>query len=334
MQEIPIRRLVLEKIRKWRWGKHRWILLALIILSVVGVNLIAPVQPHIQVAAENLSAEPLFTLPVLGDFYLTNTFLAMLLMDVVIILLALGVRNAAKKNELAPKGIGGVFEMLIEMLYNLTESTAGKFAGKIFPWFASILIIVLFANLLKLIPGFETIGLLHHTEHGYVAQALGGNWYTVTNQQAADGGYMVTPFFRGLSTDLNFTLAVALISVFMTQVIGVGAQGFRYFGKFVNVSTMFKKPFFGFMDFLVGLLETISEFSKILSFTFRLFGNMFAGMVLIALIGVMVPIFVPSMIMMFELFIGLIQAFVFGMLTMVFMAQATQGHGAEEEHSS
>ncbi len=321
----------MEKTRKWRWGKHRWILLLLIILSVIGVNIIAPVQPHIQVAAETLSAEPLFTLPVLGDFYLTNTILAMLLMDIVIILIALGVRNAAKKNELAPGGIGGAFEMLIEMLYNLTQNTAGKFAPKIFPWFATILIVVLFANLLKLIPGFETVGLLHHAEHGYETQALGGNWYTVLNQEK-EGGSIVTPFLRGVSTDLNFTLALALISVFMTQVIGIQAQGFRYFGKFVNVSTMFKKPFFGFMDLLVGLLELISEFSKILSFTFRLFGNMFAGMVLLALIGVMIPVFMPSMIMMFELFIGLIQAFVFGMLTMVFMAQATQGHGAEEEH--
>lgn len=322
----------MEKTRKWRWGKHRWVLLLLIILSVIGVNLIAPVQPHIQVAAENLSSEPLFSLPVLGDFYLTNTLMAMLLMDLVIILIALGVRNAAKKNELAPGGIGGAFEMLIEMLYNLTQNTAGKYAAKIFPWFATILIVVLFANLLKLIPGFETIGLLHHSEHGYATQALGGNWFTVLNAEK-EGGYIVTPFLRGVSTDLNFTLALALISVFMTQVIGVQARGFRYFGKFVNVSTMFKKPFFGFMDLLVGLLELISEFSKILSFTFRLFGNMFAGMVLLALIGVMIPVFMPSMIMMFELFIGLIQAFVFGMLTMVFMAQATQGHGAEEEHA-
>lgn len=93
-----------------------------------------------------------------------------------------------------------------------------------------------------------------------------------------------------------------------------------------------KKPFFGFMDFLVGILETISEFAKIISFTFRLFGNMFAGFVLMALVMSMLPIFVPSLIAMFEFFIGLIQAFVFGMLTMVFMAQATQGHGGEEAH--
>jgi F-type H+-transporting ATPase subunit a len=323
----------LEKTRKWRWGKNRWIILGFIILTVIGVNLIAPVQPHIQVAAENLIREPLFTLPVLGDFYLTNTIVATLLMDIVIIAIALIVRNAARKDPIAPKGLAGGFEMLLEVLYNLVETTAGKWAKKIFPWFATILIVVLFANLLKLIPGFESIGLLEPSEKGYAIQALGGNWFTVLNQKVSEGGYIVTPFLRGVSTDLNFTAALALISVFMTQVIGVQAQGYHYFGKFLNFRTMFKKPFFGFMDFLVGLLETISEFSKILSFAFRLFGNMFAGMVLMALVGVMVPVFMPSLIMMFELFIGLIQAFVFGMLTMVFMAQATQGHGAEEEHS-
>lgn len=322
----------MEKTRKWRWGKNRWIVLGCIILSIIGVNIIKPVQPHIQVAAEKLSHEPLFTLPVIGDFYLTNTLLAMLLMDIVIVVIALMVRKAAKKDPLAPKGAGGVFEMAIEMLYNLTESTAGKAAGKIFPWFATIMIIVLFANLIKLIPGFETIGLLEPSEHGFQIQDLGKSWATVVNTKAEHGGFILTPFLRGVSTDLNFTLALALISVVMTQVIGIRAQGVRYFSKFLNFTTMFKKPFFGFMDFLVGILETISEFSKILSFTFRLFGNMFAGMVLIALIGAMVPVFVPSMIMFFELFIGAIQAFVFGMLTLVFMAQATQGHGSDEAH--
>lgn len=323
----------MEKTKKRNWGRNRWIVLALIILNAVGLIWFKPVQPHIQVAAENLSSEPLFTLPVLGDFYLTNTFLAMLLMDIILVLIALGVRNGVRKNPEAPRGIAGVMEMVVEMLYNLTESTTGKWAKKVFPWFATILIVVLFANLLKLIPGFETVGLLHHSEHGYETQALGGNWYTVLNQEAHEGGYIVTPFLRGLSTDLNFTAGLALIAVIMTQVIGIQAQGLGYFSKFFNFRTMFKKPALGFMDFLVGLLELISEFSKILSFAFRLFGNMFAGMVLLALVGVMVPVFVPSMIMMFEFFIGAIQAFVFGMLTMVFMAQATQGHGSEEAHS-
>ena len=116
--------------------------------------------------------------------------------------------------------------------------------------------------------------------------------------------------------------------------MGFQTQGVKYLSKFFNVRHLFDKPFFGAMDFLVGLLELISEFSKILSFAFRLFGNMFAGMVLLALVGSLIPAFtiVPSMIMMFEFFIGLIQAFVFGMLTMVFMSQATQGHGDEDHH--
>ncbi len=323
-----------KKTRKWRWGVNRWIILGLIILSVVGTKIANPVQPHIQVAPEAIMHEPLFTLPVIGDFYLTNTIMAMLLMDVVIILIALAVRNGARKNGMVPKGIAGAFEMLVDMLYNLTETTAGKFTKKVFPWFATIMIMVLFANLIKLVPGFETIGVLEESStNGHAIQAIGGHWYTLVAGEEAHEGFILAPFFRALSTDLNFTLALALISVVMTQIIGVQAQGVRYFSKFVNFTTMFKKPFFGFMDFIVGLLETISEFSKILSFTFRLFGNMFAGMVLMALVGAMIPVFVPSMIMMFELFIGAIQAFVFGMLTMTFMAQATQGHGGEEEHA-
>ena len=116
----------------------------------------------------------------------------------------------------------------------------------------------------------------------------------------------------------------------MTQVVGFRAQGPRDLLKFFNVTNLFKKPFFGAMDFLVGLLELISELSKLLSFSFRLFGNIFAGSVLIFIVGSMVPIFAQSMILMFEFFIGLIQAIVFGMLTMIFMSQATQGHGEHE----
>jgi F-type H+-transporting ATPase subunit a len=90
---------------------------------------------------------------------------------------------------------------------------------------------------------------------------------------------------------------------------------------------------FGIIDFAVGFLELISEFAKIISFSFRLFGNMFAGLVLLILIGSLLPVFAQSAILLFEFFIGLIQALVFGMLTMVFMVQATQGHGEEETGS-
>lgn len=322
----------MEKTRKWRFGVNRWIILGFVILSIIGVNLAKPVQPVLQVAAENVSHAPLFTLPVIGDFYLTNTMVGMILMDIVILIIALVVKNGTKAGTLVAKGFAGAMEMAIEALYNMTESNAGKWAKKIFPWFATILIMVLVANLIKLVPGFESIGFVEEvSKNGYTAQPLGGNWMNVTQPAVAEGGYNILPFARGLSTDLNFTLALALISVFMTQVIGTQAQGFRYFSKFFNTTTVFKKPFLGFMDLIVSILETISEFAKIISFTFRLFGNMFSGMVLMALVGVMLPVFAPSLIMMFELFIGAIQAYVFGMLTLVFMSMATSGH-SEEEH--
>jgi F-type H+-transporting ATPase subunit a len=199
----------------------------------------------------------------------------------------------------------------------------------IFPWFATIMVYVLFANLLKLVPGFESIGVLHPHggEHG-ASHALHG-WYIFDAELSHD--YVLAPFLRGISVDLNFTFSLALISVVMIQVVGFRAQGFAYLSKFFNTKRMFQVPFFGAMDFLVGLLELISEISKILSFAFRLFGNMFAGIVLVSIVaGLLGKISIlPAMIMMFELFVGIIQAFVFGMLTMVFMAQATQGHGDE-----
>jgi F-type H+-transporting ATPase subunit a len=219
-------------------------------------------------------------------------------------------------------------EAFFEMLYNLTESSAGtKYARLIFPWFATIMFYVLLANLLKLIPGFESIGVLH-PEHG--AAELHG-WHIYTPELSKE--YILAPFFRGISVDLNFTASLALVAVVMIQVVGFRAQGWGYLTKFFNTKRMFKVPFFGAMDFLVGLLELISELSKILSFAFRLFGNMFAGIVLVAIVAGLLGKFsiLPAMIMMFELFVGVIQAFVFGMLTMVFMAQATQGHG--EEHA-
>ncbi len=322
----------METTRKWRWGVNRWIVLGFIIFSIIAVQFFTPVRPHIQVAPETIT-DAILNLGPLGEVPFFNTWTTLVFVDLIIILIAWGVRQSVKKDGLIPRGIGGVMEAFVELIYNLTESAAGKWAKQIFPWFATIMLVVLVANLTKLLPGFETVGVMHHYEgEGHVIQPFFGNWFNLTPETVEGSGYVLTPFFRALSTDLNFTLALALISVVMTQVVGVMAQGPRYFSKFVNFTTMFKKPFFGFMDFLVGLLETISEFAKIISFTFRLFGNMFAGFVLMALVMAMLPIFVPSLIAMFEFFIGLIQAFVFGMLTMVFMAQATQGHGGEEEH--
>jgi F-type H+-transporting ATPase subunit a len=310
------------------------------ILGFVVGGILVPVQPEISVAPEKLIEHPLFTLPVIGDFYLVNTLPTLALTIVLLVILAYFTNRSMKqslKTDLVPRGVGGIMEALLEMLYNLTEGSAGaKYAPMIFPWFATIMIYVLFANLLKLIPGFESIGVFHHAHaEGYELQLLFGHWYSILPVKVAHDGYILAPFFRGISVDLNFTASLALIAVVMIQVVGFRAQGIGYLSKFFNTRTMFKTPFFGAMDFLVGLLELISELSKILSFAFRLFGNMFAGVVLVAIVaGLLGKITIlPAMIMMFELFVGVIQAFVFGMLTMVFMAQATQGHGHEAEHA-
>ena len=120
----------------------------------------------------------------------------------------------------------------------------------------------------------------------------------------------------------------------MIQVFGVRAQGGAYFSKFWNTGTVFTKPIFCVIDFGVGLLEIVSEFSKVLSFAFRLFGNIFAGSVLLFVIGSLVPVFAQSIFYLLEFFVGAIQAFVFGLLAMTFMAQATQGHGGEHHEEA
>lgn len=319
-----------QKRTPWR----RWIVLVLMIAGFILGGIFVPISPEIVVAAEKITYEPLVeNFLGLGPLYFVNTLPTLAVTLVLLILLAFFTNRSLKKSQqtdLVPRGVGNVMEAILEMLYNLTEGSAGKYAKMIFPWFATIMIYVLFANLLKLIPGFESIGVMHHVEpgEGHAKAALFGHWYMLTPEH---GEYVLAPFFRGISVDLNFTVSLAIISVVMIQVVGFRAQGFGYLSKFFNTRRMFKVPFFGAMDFLVGLLELISEISKILSFAFRLFGNMFAGIVLVAIVaGLLGRISIlPAMIMMFELFVGVIQAFVFGMLTMVFMAQATQGHGDE-----
>ncbi len=329
----------MEKTRKWRWGINRWFVLLFILLGFLGARAYPPILPHIQLPAERLSERPLFTLPIIGEFYFTNTLLATLIADVILIIIAILVNRAVKSGNLVPYGFSGAVEALLEVIYNLTESTAGKWGKKIFPFFATITLLVLVANWMELIPGVDSIGFLHHSEHGYPVEEVLPGVKTIikaesqSEGEAHEGGYNVVPFVRVVSTDLNFTIGLALISVFMTQVFGLRALGVSYLTKFINVKGIFTKPIFGLIDFGVGLLETISEISKILSFSFRLFGNIFAGTVLLFVIGTLVPVFAQSIFLLLEFFVGLIQAFVFGMLTMVFMAQATQGHGSHEEKS-
>lgn len=322
-----------SKPRHWR----RWVVLALMIVGFILAGIFVPVQPGISVAPETLFT---ITLPWGGTLPFVNTLTTLIVTLVLLIVLAFFTNRALKRSlntDLVPRGVGNVMEALLELLYNLTEGSAGaKWAPAIFVWFATIMVYVLFANVMRLLPGFETIGVIRAAEGaaGHAIAAIGsGQWVQLL---PAEGEFELVPFFRGLSIDLNMTVALAIISVVMTQVIGVRAQRMSYFSKFFNVRTMFKMPFFGVMDFVVGLLELISELAKLLSFSFRLFGVMFAGSVLAIVVATLLSrlTIMPAAIMLFELAMGLLQAFVFGMLTMVFMAMATVGHGHEEEHES
>ncbi len=329
----------LEERKPIHW--RRWLLLVLMILGFILAGQFVPVRPEITAAPEKLVEEPLFTIPGLGPFYLFNTLPTLLVTIVLVVVLAYFTNRSLKKSQqtdLVPRGVGNYMEAFFELIYNLTEGSTGpKYARMVFPWFATIMFYVLFANLLKLLPGFESIGLAvpAHGE-GYAVAPLIGGIVQLLPKTLESGGYILVPFVRGISLDLNFTFALALISVVMTQVVGVRAQGIRYFTKFLNFTNIWKKPFFGAMDFLIGLLELISELGKILSFAFRLFFNMLAGIILIAVIAALAGkvTILGSMLYLFELFVAVIQAFVFGILTMVFMSMATQGHGGDEEHAA
>lgn len=360
------------KKRWWRWGFNRWLVLLFIIASVVTVYGlgIAPVRPRVQLPAEHVPAIPVVLivlaalsillttlvrrwegllaagwfgvmalLPVFLKFQWTNTLNALVIADGLLLLLSFGVLRALNSGTLTPKGVAGAVEALLEYLYNITEGTAGKWARSVFPWFVSITLLVLIANWMELIPGVDSIGVLEKATSGttgYPIQSLTSGIATLV--QSAKGAvtqetYNLVPFVRVVSTDLNFTVALALIAVVMVQVMGVRARHAAYFTKFWNTKTLFTKPIFGVIDFGVGLLEVVSEFSKVLSFAFRLFGNIFAGSVLLFVIGALIPVFAQSGFLLLEFFIGAIQAIVFGLLTMTFMAQAMQGHsgGGHEE---
>jgi F-type H+-transporting ATPase subunit a len=140
----------------------------------------------------------------------------------------------------------------------------------------------------------------------------------------------VVPFLRGAATDLNFPLALALIAVIMTQVYGTWALGGSYFVKFFQFGALVNGGIFGIINFAVGFLELLLEFAKILSFSFRLFGNIFAGTLLLSIVGALTAVIVPPFLYLFELFFGTIQAYVFYLLATMFISMALVSHHGDE----
>ena len=340
-----------EKKKKRRPVK-RWLILALMIiggyLAFAGPKITKVVSPVV-----SLPAEP--TGLAIGGFQITNSILATLIADVVLLLMAWSANRFIKKGNLVPKGFYNAFEAIIEFLYNGVEGSVGKWAKRVFPVVATIFLLIFVANMVKLVPGFESIGRLEsvHSGTGYTPVELFKigelGIYTVvkpdeTAQAAATETHVaegedesvctanceIIPFLRGTATDLNFPLALAIIAVVMTQVYGVWALGPGYFGKFFQVKRMVEGGIFGLIDFAVGFLELILEIFKVMSFSFRLFGNIFAGALLLSILGSLLPVGIPPILYLFELFFGVIQAYVFYLLATNFMGMALVSHHAEE----
>jgi F-type H+-transporting ATPase subunit a len=141
------------------------------------------------------------------------------------------------------------------------------------------------------------------------------------------------PFLRGVNTDVNAPLAYAIWSAIFVEFWGVSALGLAYFTKFFNFRSFAKgKIMNGVIEAFVGILELISELSRLVSFTFRLFGNIFAGEILLFMMAFLVPFVMINVFYFLELFVGLIQAFVFAMLTLVFAVMAVTAHHDDHEH--
>jgi len=302
---------------------------------------------HISLAAETLWHVWGFAI---SNAYLT-TFVVMALLIVLSYL-------ATRKMSLIPSTGQLIAESIVGGLYDFFSAIAGKHIKQFFPIVASLFLFILAANWVGLLPGVGTIGFFRapeaevalgskaehvsevavvedsHTPVVEDAHTVVGENDTVapeatvttkTPEAQGHGEKKFVPLLRGATADLNMTLALAIVSVIAMQYFGFMNLGSHYLSRFIN----FKDP----IMFSVGLLELVSDISKIISFAFRLFGNIFAGEVLLAVMAFLMPFIVPLPFLMMELFVGLIQALVFSMLSTAFFAVAVSHGEGEVEHA-
>lgn len=247
----------------------------------------------------SISAEPVFE--IIG-LTITNSMIISWIVSAILILFAFAVKSKLKTKGKISK-LQLIAEMMIEGLYNLVGGIAGsKKSRAFFPFIATFFLFIIVSNWSGILPGAGTVGITRqiHGEPTFV------------------------PILRAPTADINTTLALGIISMFMVQFYGFKSLGISYLKKFFN----FSNP----INFFVGILELVSDVSKVISFTFRLFGNIFAGEVLLAVIAFLLPVLAPIPFLGLELFVGFVQALVFGMLSLVFFNMATISHDHEEAH--
>lgn len=238
----------------------------------------------------SFAAEPIFSI---GIFRITNSLLDTFLVDGLLIALLIAIN---KKIAVIPGKLQNLIEMAVVAFYEITESVAGENASKIFPYLMTFFLFILIANWTGLIPGISVIGLRE--------------------------GHNIIPFFRPATSDLNTTLGLALVSLFATHFMSIRTTGIKdYLGRYFSLNPL---------NLYIGILELIGEVTKIVSLSFRLFGNIFAGEVVLGTVSTIFAVMFPLPFLMLEVVVGLVQALVFAMLTMAFMAVLTTPHHHEE----
>jgi F-type H+-transporting ATPase subunit a len=340
---------------------RRLIILGFLVLFVAGFIFLRGPIPHISIAAETLTK--------VGPVKITNT---MITSWVIVALILIGVAFiASRKWTIVPSPVQNFVEAIVEAFYNLVTGIAGEENGRrFFPVVATIFFFIVISNWLSLTPVFNSFGWVGHEtsveeqvkERGFVEGtimpetkvgplhvfhinfsglgnlAISDDSRTIKeddpdgkekyDKAIADGKFVgeLIPLFRGINTDLNTPLAIAIWSAIFVEFWGISSLGvFKYGGKFFR----FSSP----IDFFVGILELVSELVRLVSFTFRLFGNMFAGEVVILMFTFLTPLIITLPFYGLELFVGVIQAFIFASLTLVFAVMAVSSHDEHEEHA-
>lgn len=257
-----------------------------------------------------LAAEPIFFI---SHFPVTNTYINSTLTMVGFVIFAFTISRAVKRYMgKSPRGILNFFERILELLYQYfdTVTQSRKKTIQFLPLVGTLFLFILVSNWIGLLPGIGSIGryLMHH------------------------GEVTLIPMFRPATTDLNLTIGMAVISVVVSHFLGIALIGFlKYANKFIKLGDLwhsFKsgqptKILTAIIEFFVGFLEIVSEVAKLLSLSLRLFGNVFAGEVLLTVLAGIIPFIMPLPFMALELIVGVVQAAVFSMLTLVYLTVAT-----------
>src|SRR4030042_164876 len=228
----------------------------------------------------------------IGALPITNTLITTIITSFLLIIFAVVV---SKNVALIPGKMQSLVEIVVDTIFSTIENLSDrKRAIRFFPIVATFFVFILTANYLGLLPGFNTIGIFEHRE----------------------GESVFVPLFRSVNSDLNVTLALALISVGVTHYYSVSSLGIiNYLKRYFSLNPV---------NLFVGLLEIVAEITKILSLSFRLFGNIFAGEALLVTISSLFAFILPLPFMFLEIIVGFVQAAIFMMLTLVFMVILTE----------